>query len=148
MILADVCGSDQQRRRFRAEAEIIARLHPPNIVGIYEVGEVDGRAFCVLELIDGGNLAEALASQPCPPRGAAELLATLADAVHAAHACGVIHRDLKPANVLLQKNLNHRDTETQRRQEENDGDQKSDNDPSSSLLCASVVPFFPQTHRL
>jgi tetratricopeptide (TPR) repeat protein len=101
MLLPESCGSAQQRQRFRTEAEIIAGLQHPHIVQIFEVGEVDGRAFCALELIEGGNLAEALAGQPCPPRVAAQLLATLADAVQAAHEKGVLHRDLKPANVLL-----------------------------------------------
>jgi WD40 repeat protein/serine/threonine protein kinase len=102
MLLADPHTSDYQRQRFRAETETIARLQHPNIVQIYEVGEAEGRAFCALEYVDGGNLAEALHGKACPPRLAAELLATLADAVHAAHARGVIHRDLKPANILLQ----------------------------------------------
>jgi serine/threonine-protein kinase len=101
MLLPEACGNEQQWRRFQTEAEIIARLHHPHIVQVYEVGEIDGRAFCSLELIDGGNLAEALDGQPCPPRVAAELLATLAEAVQAAHEKGVLHRDLKPANVLL-----------------------------------------------
>src|SRR5262249_6304997 len=52
MLLADACTSEQ-RRRFRVEAELIARLQHPNIVAIYEVGEVAGQAFCALEYIDG-----------------------------------------------------------------------------------------------
>jgi serine/threonine-protein kinase len=87
MLLPEAC-SELQRRRFHSEAEIIARLRHPNIVQIYEVGEIDGRAFCALEYIEGGNLAEALDGKPCQPRVAAELLATLADAVQAAHEKG------------------------------------------------------------
>jgi WD40 repeat protein len=101
MIIADPWTTDQHRQRFRAETETIARLQHPNIVQIYEVGETADRSFCALEYVDGGNLAEALDGKPCAPRHAAELLATIADAVQAAHSRGILHRDLKPANVLL-----------------------------------------------
>ncbi|MFG0260282.1 MAG: protein kinase, partial [Phycisphaerales bacterium JB041] len=83
------------------EAEAVAALGHPNIVRVYDVGEVDGLPYFTMEYIDGGNLAQKLAGVPCPARRAAELLATLADAVQAAHSAGVVHRDLKPANVLL-----------------------------------------------
>ncbi len=91
----------EHRRRFRTEAEAIARLHHPNIVQIFHVGEEDGSPFFSLELMDGGNLAAKLGGVPLPARAAAELVATLARAMQAAHAQGIIHRDLKPANVLL-----------------------------------------------
>jgi WD40 repeat protein len=101
MILADPWTTEVHRQRFRAETETIARLQHPNIVQIYEVGETDARAFCALEYVDGGNLAEKLDGKPCTPQEAAELLATVAEAVQAAHARGILHRDLKPANILL-----------------------------------------------
>jgi serine/threonine protein kinase len=99
-MLADACSSEAQRR-FHGEAEAVASLQHPNIVQVFEWGEAEGRACCALEFIDGGNLAEALAGTPCPPRVAADLVAKLADAVAAAHERCVVHRDLKPANVLL-----------------------------------------------
>ena len=68
---------------------------------IHEVGEHDGLPYFTLEFVDGGSLAQKLAGKPQPPRQAAALLATLAEAVHAAHQGGIVHRDLKPANVLL-----------------------------------------------
>jgi serine/threonine-protein kinase len=104
MILADVHSSDQQRKRFRAEAEVIARLQHLNIVQVFEVGEAGGHSFCALKYVEGCALAQAL-GQPCPPRAAAELLAKLADTVQAAHSCGIVHRELKPANVLLPGSL-------------------------------------------
>ena len=87
--------------RFRREAEAVARLQHPHLVQIHEVGEQDGRPYCVLELVDGGSLAQKLAGTPQPARLAAPLVETLAWAMHAAHERNVVHRDLKPANILL-----------------------------------------------
>ncbi len=101
MILAgDHAGTDQ-RTRFRVEAEAVARLHHPNIVQIYEVGEADGRPFFSMEYVGGGSLATRLKAGPLPARDAADLVETLARAVQHAHQRGVIHRDLKPVNILL-----------------------------------------------
>src|SRR4051812_36953998 len=87
--------------RFRAEADVIARLHHPNIVQIYDVGEAAGRPYFVLEYIAGGNLAQHLNGTPQPARLASQFIEVLARAVQQAHANGVVHRDLKPANILL-----------------------------------------------
>jgi serine/threonine-protein kinase len=87
--------------RFRREAETIARLQHPNILQVYDVGEYDGRPFVALEFVGGGSLAEKLGGKPQPPREAAEVVETLARALHHAHERGVIHRDLKPGNILL-----------------------------------------------
>jgi serine/threonine-protein kinase len=87
--------------RFKREAEAAAALRHPNVVPIYDIGDVDGRPYFTMELVDGGSLSQRLAGRPQPPQAAAELMATLSGAVQAAHACGIAHRDLKPANVLL-----------------------------------------------
>jgi mono/diheme cytochrome c family protein len=100
-ILVGLHAGTQARARFRAEAEAVARLQHPNIVHIYEVGDVEGRPYFSMEFVEGGSLARRLADGPLSPAQAAELLSTLADAVHYAHQRGVIHRDLKPSNVLL-----------------------------------------------
>jgi WD40 repeat protein/tRNA A-37 threonylcarbamoyl transferase component Bud32 len=89
------------RARCRTEAEAAARLQHPNIVQIFEVGEQDGEPYLALELVDGGTLEGRLGGKPQPARAAAELVETLARAMHAAHQRGIVHRDLKPANVLL-----------------------------------------------
>ncbi len=102
MILDVGLARQEARARFTAEAEAIARLRHPNIVQIYEVSTHEGRPFFSLEYADGGSLAKQLDGTPQPPHVAAELVETLARAMHAAHQAGVIHRDLKPANVLLQ----------------------------------------------
>jgi serine/threonine-protein kinase len=101
LILAGAHAGAEALGRFRVEAEAVARLHHTHIVQIYEVGEADGRPYLALEFVEGGTLAQRLAGMPQPARSAAELLETLAHAVHAAHQRGIVHRDLKPANVLL-----------------------------------------------
>src|SRR5262249_19571238 len=65
------------------------------------VGEVDCIPYFALELLEGGSLEDRLKGTLPPPRESAELLVTLARAVHAAHQAGIVHRDLKPANILF-----------------------------------------------
>ena len=101
MVLAGEHAGAAELRRFQAEAEAVARLQHPNIVAVYEVGEHEGRPFLVLEFVSGGSLAQQLAGMPMPSEQAAELIETLARAMHFAHQKGIIHRDLKPANILL-----------------------------------------------
>jgi hypothetical protein len=101
MILAADHAGEQQRLRFKTEAEAVARLQHANIVQVFEVGEHQGLPFCALEFVEGGSLDKKLRDQPLPPRQAAQLVATLADAMHLAHSRNVVHRDLKPANILL-----------------------------------------------
>jgi hypothetical protein len=101
MILAGNHAGEQDLARFRVEAEAVARFQHPNIVQIYEVGEQNGLPFFSFELVEGGSLADKLDGTPWPARQAAQLIATLAQAVHAAHELRVVHRDLKPANILL-----------------------------------------------
>jgi WD40 repeat protein/serine/threonine protein kinase len=88
--------------RFRAEAEAVARLQHPNIVQLHDVGEHNGHPYLTLEHVAGGSLDRLLGGTPQPAPAAAQLVETLARAMHAAHRCGIVHRDLKPANVLLQ----------------------------------------------
>lgn len=101
MILAGVHAGPKERARFEAEALAVARLQHPHIVQIHEVGAHQGCAYFSLEYVDGGTLARRCAGRPQLARLAAELIETLARAVHYAHQQGVIHRDLKPSNVLL-----------------------------------------------
>jgi serine/threonine-protein kinase len=98
--------------RFHREAEAVAGLQHPNIVQVYEVGEIRERGvagddspvlYFSMEYIADGSLDKAIAGAPQPPRLAAQLVETIARAVHHAHRHGIVHRDLKPANILLQK---------------------------------------------
>src|SRR5262245_51223401 len=101
MLLAGVSAGATELARFQREAEAVAGLCHPNIVQIYEVGDYEGRAYFTMELVEGGSLAQKITPTPPPVRWAAELVASLADAVAVAHGTGIVHRDLKPANILL-----------------------------------------------
>src|SRR5262245_42000816 len=91
-------------RRFVREAQAAAALDHPHVVPLYEVGEVGPIWYMSAAYCPGPTLASWLAGQqqPVSARAAAQLVATLADAVSHMHSRGVVHRDLKPANVLLQ----------------------------------------------
>jgi WD40 repeat protein/serine/threonine protein kinase len=104
MLLAGSHAGEDALRRFRTEAEAAARLHHPSIVQIHGIGDQDGRPYLVLELVEGGSLADYLAGTPQPLLLAAQLVETLARTLQYAHGQGIVHRDMKPANVLLAPN--------------------------------------------
>jgi serine/threonine-protein kinase len=101
MLLAGAYAPPQELERFLREAETIAGLRHPNIVQVHEAGDVDGRPYFTMEFVEGGSLAQKLTGTPQAAHQAAALVASVAEAVHAAHHRGIIHRDLKPGNVLL-----------------------------------------------
>lgn len=87
--------------RFEREAKAAAALNHPNIVTIYAIEDVDGQRFITMELVDGRTLREHVMPPGLPLEELYSLGIHLADALYAAHRCGVIHRDLKPANVMM-----------------------------------------------
>src|SRR5262249_43868782 len=101
MLLTGAYAGPHERTRFQREAEAVASLRHPNIVQVYDVGDHEGWPYFTMELVEGGSLAKALAGTPQPAGDAAALLASLAEAMQAAHQGGIVHRDLKPANILL-----------------------------------------------
>ena len=100
-VLPDAVATDSERlARFQREAEILASLNHPNIAAIYGLERSDGQTALVMELVEGPTLADRIAQGPIPLDEALPI-ATVADALEAAHERGIIHRDLKPANIKV-----------------------------------------------
>jgi serine/threonine protein kinase/Tfp pilus assembly protein PilF len=100
--LADELSKDRRAvERFRQEARAASALAHPNICTIHDIDEQDGRQFIVMELLEGQTLKECCAGRPMQPWQVTKLGMQVAEALHAAHAKGIIHRDIKPANIFV-----------------------------------------------
>ncbi len=93
--------AQEDRRRFRLEARMLAALESPYIVTVHSLEEADGHLFITMELVSGPDLGARLREGPMPVVDAVRLALHLSRALAAAHARGVTHQDLKPANVVL-----------------------------------------------
>jgi CheY-like chemotaxis protein len=103
IIAPDLAESEGFRERFTREARIAAALQHPNIVTVYDAGEVDGLLYLAMQYIEGEDLAAILrADGRLRPYRAIDVCRQVASALDAAHSMGLIHRDVKPANVLIE----------------------------------------------
>ena len=101
MIQRERIASQDERKRFFVEAESTARLSHPNIVPVYEVGELGGRPYFSMACIHGQTLMQRIGNSPMPQRQAVQVIAPICRAIAYAHMQGIVHRDIKPSNILL-----------------------------------------------
>jgi serine/threonine protein kinase len=102
-VLRDELGQDEDyRRRLAREARAAAEVDHPNLAGVLEVGEADGRSYLAVRYVDGRSLAERLRAEgPLPLPDLLRLAAEVAAGLDALHERGLVHRDVKPANIML-----------------------------------------------
>jgi predicted ATPase/serine/threonine protein kinase len=103
-VLPDHLARDRERlQRFEQEARSASALNHPNIVTIYELGQVDSICFIAMELVEGDTLRRLLAAGPVPLRKVIQIAAQVADGLAKAHEAGILHRDLKPENLMVSR---------------------------------------------
>jgi serine/threonine protein kinase len=98
---ANLSADEDFQRRFRREAHAAARLNNPHVIPIHHYGEVDGRLYVDMRLIEGRDLQGVLTAGPLEPARAVRIIDQVAKALNAAHKVGLLHRDIKPSNILL-----------------------------------------------
>lgn len=101
-ILPREFGEDHDfRRRFEDEAKAMAKLNHPNLISVYDFGEVDHMLYIVMEFVDGKSFHESFHGRAIAEKEVAHLVAGICEGLAHAHEAGILHRDIKPANILL-----------------------------------------------
>jgi serine/threonine protein kinase, bacterial len=104
-LLPETLSEDEDfQRRFRREAHAAARLNSPHVIPIHHYGEIEGRLYVDMRLVEGRDLHTLLVDGPLEPARAVHIIDQVAEALHAAHEVGLLHRDIKPSNILLDRN--------------------------------------------
>jgi tRNA A-37 threonylcarbamoyl transferase component Bud32 len=106
MILSNHLAAPDAIGRFQEEARAAAGLTHPNIVAVYEAGQLDGQPYFAMQYVAGCSLSQRIRSGPVPHDEAAQLVHIVAGAVQHLHDHGIVHRDLKPSNILLDETGN------------------------------------------
>ena len=102
LLAENLAADDEFKHRFLREARLAARLSHPNIVGVYDVGEDEGRPYIVMEYVEGETLSDVLQRRgKLEPEEAAELGRQACAGLETAHRAGLVHRDIKPQNLLV-----------------------------------------------
>ena len=96
-------AEEKMRSRLLREARAMAQLSHPNVLAVYDIGELDGNVFLAMELVEGGTLTQWLRQKKRSWREVFEVFLAAGRGLSAAHAAGLIHRDFKPDNVLVGK---------------------------------------------
>jgi serine/threonine protein kinase len=104
LLAAQLSHDEVFQRRFRREADAAARLNSPHVIPIHGYGEIEGRLYVDMRLIEGRDLQAVLAHGPLEPARAVRIIQQVAEALQAAHQIGLVHRDVKPSNILLDNN--------------------------------------------
>lgn len=97
----DLASDVTALRRFEREAQAASALNHPNICTIYDIDSADGQTFIAMELLSGKTLKHTIGRKPLTLTLQLQLAIHIADALHAAHAAGIVHRDIKPANIFI-----------------------------------------------
>jgi serine/threonine-protein kinase len=102
-VLPEHSAADEElRERFRRECRAVAQLTEPHVIPIHDFGDIDGRLYLNMRLIEGTDLRTLIEREaPLSPRRAVAIIAQVAGALQAAHDVGLVHRDVKPSNVLV-----------------------------------------------